>query len=76
MALAAAVLGERPSAAQLAGAVLVCIGVLAVARNAAPAGGRPDRDPQPPGIPPADTERSTVAGPASTGSALPAETSG
>jgi drug/metabolite transporter (DMT)-like permease len=76
MALAAAVLGERPSLAQMAGAVLVCTGVLAVARTAAPAAGRADRDPRLAATPPPDTERSAVAGPASTGSAFPAETSG
>jgi len=34
--LAAAVLGERPAASQLAGAVLICCGVLAVSRSVSP----------------------------------------
>ena len=38
--LAAVVLGERPSLLQLAGAALVCGGVLAASRAAAPRGGR------------------------------------
>ena len=76
MVLAAVVLGERPTLLQLAGAVLVCAGVLAVARTATPAGGRADRDPQPAGSPNPDAERFIGAGPASAGSALPAETGG
>jgi drug/metabolite transporter (DMT)-like permease len=48
--LAAAVLGERPSLVQLAGALLVCGGVLAVSRTARP------------GDPPSDPERTTLPG--------------
>jgi drug/metabolite transporter (DMT)-like permease len=52
MLLAAAVLGERPALSQLAGAVLICCGVLAVARSASSR----------PGPPYSGTERSSPAG--------------
>ena len=64
MALAAAVLGERPSLLQAAGAVLVCGGVLAPTRPAVP-GSHPHQAPETPG-----TERSTGASLATEGSAV------
>jgi drug/metabolite transporter (DMT)-like permease len=86
MLLAGVVLGERPSLLQVAGAALVCGGVLAVTRPAASPGGQPQRDLQPagtqaPGAQPPDTQlpdtqRTIGASPASTGSAVPVDTSG
>jgi drug/metabolite transporter (DMT)-like permease len=49
--LAAAVLGERPSLLQLAGALLVCGGVLAVSRAASAGRDLPDSDAQVPTAP-------------------------
>src|SRR6266487_4580476 len=48
LVLAAAVLGERPSVLQLAGAAAVCCGVLAASLAATP---QPSRPPMPPGQP-------------------------
>ncbi len=86
MLLAGVVLGERPSLLQVAGAALVCGGVLAVTRSPASPGGRPQRDlqpagtqapsAQPPDTHPPDTQRAIGASPASTGSAVPVDTSG
>lgn len=69
MGLAAAVLGERPSVLQGAGAVLVCGGVLAATRTTSPAGSRPRVDQQSAGPHDPPTERSLTAGPAATGTA-------
>jgi drug/metabolite transporter (DMT)-like permease len=59
MGLAAAVLAERPSLAQLAGAILVCGGVLAASRAAAP-----PRQRDHPGARPAGPTRAAAVSPA------------